>query len=108
MPFCTLLKQKKTCFQVFFRKINLKIISAGRGQVCQGQVCQGQVCQGQVCQARASWVPVCGAQASSEQAFSVRVFSVRVCAEEAEAKVCDAAEAVPVCGDDDDVSHNRL
>ena len=54
---------------------------------------------------RASGVPVCAGLASG-----VPVCAGQVCAEEAEVKVCDAAEAAgaQVCGDDDDVSHNRL
>ena len=59
---------------------------------------------------RASGVPVCAEQVFSAQASGVQVCAGQVCAEEAEVKVCDAAEAAgaPVCGDDDDVSHNRL
>ena len=112
MPFCTLLKQKKTCFQVFFRKINLKSITAGREQAYRVQVCRVRVYRVRVYRVQAYRV-----QVSAEQAFSVRAFSVPVSAEQAfSAQACDA-EAAKVCGPeagadrvcgDDDVSHNRL
>ena len=114
MPFCTLLKQKKTCFQVFFRKINLKIITAGREQACRVRVCRVRVYRVQVYRVQAFSVPVSAGQAFSVPVSAVRAFSVPVSAAQAcdaeAAKVCDAAaeaEADRVCGDDD-VSHNRL